>query len=135
LVSLAAKLQAVAYLEQTYEVSERRACRVLALHRRTKRRQSGQLAQPALIKRLHTLSAQYPRLGDRQLYHLLQGAHWRVSRETVRRLRQPGGRQVVKRTRKRRPVGQRTTTPIRPSIPTMSGVMIACMIRPPLDGG
>jgi hypothetical protein len=42
LVSLAVKRQAAVYLEQTYDVSERRACRVLALHRSTKRRQSGQ---------------------------------------------------------------------------------------------
>src|SRR5262249_47268139 len=117
LVSLAAKRQAAAYLEQTYNVSERRACRVLALHRSTKRRQSGQPAQMALMQRIHTLSERYPRFGYRKIYHLLKGEHWQVSRETVRRIRQREGLQVVKRMRKKRPMGVRTPTPTQAAYP------------------
>jgi transposase InsO family protein len=116
-VSLAAKRQAAAYLEQTYHVSERRACRVLALHRSTKRRQSGPEAERALVAHIHTLSERYPRFGYRKIYVLLKGEHWRVSRETVRRIRQHEGLQVIKKERKRRPLGVSTTTPTRATQP------------------
>src|SRR5262245_51959272 len=45
LVSLAAQCEAAAYLEQTHDVSERRAFRILALYRSTKRQQPGQRDQ------------------------------------------------------------------------------------------
>jgi len=105
------------YLEQTYAVSERRACRVLALHRSTKRRQSGQRDQAELIKRIHTLSEQYPRFGYQKLYHLLKAEQWGVNRETVRRIRKHEGLQVIKKTCKRHPVGASTTTPTRAAHP------------------
>src|SRR5438128_11733403 len=97
LVSLTAKRQAAVYLEQTYHVSERRACRLMALHRSTKRRQSGTQDQTELIHRIHTLSEQYPRFGYRKSYHLLQAEPWGVNRETVRRVRQHAGLQVSKK--------------------------------------
>lgn len=99
------------YLEQTYGVSERHACRVLSLHRSTKRRQSGSRDQIELLQRIPTLSERYPRFGYRQIYHLWKGEHWRVSRETVRRIRKQEGLQVIKQERKRRPRGTSTTTP------------------------
>jgi len=58
LVRLAAKRHAAAYLEQTDDVSERRACRVLALHRTPKRRQSGQRDSAALSKRIPSTARQ-----------------------------------------------------------------------------
>jgi putative transposase len=89
----------------------------LALHRSTKRRQLGTEAERELVARIHALSERYPRLGSRKLYALLKGEHWRVSRETVRRIRQREGLQVVQRTRKKRPVGVSTTTPTRAAHP------------------
>ena len=106
-VSLAAKRQVAAYLEQTHRVSERRACQVLVLHRSTKRRQPGGQEQEALLARIHALSERYP----------LKGEQWHVSRETVRRLRKREGLQVVKKARKRRPVGTSTTVPTRATHP------------------
>jgi putative transposase len=105
------------YLEQTYGVSERWVCRVLALHRSTKRRQSGLCEGHELVARIHALSERYPRLGYRKIYTLLKGEHWGVSRETVPRLPQWEGLQMVKRLRKQRPVGVRTTTPTRAAYP------------------
>jgi putative transposase len=90
---------------------------VLALHRSTKRRQPGMCEGHELVARLHTLSERYPRFGYRKIYTLLKGEHWRVSRETVRRLRQREGLQVVKRIRKKRPGGVSTTTPTRAAYP------------------
>ena len=102
-----------AYLEQTHGASERRVCRVLTLHRSTKRRQPGSPEQGALVARIHALSERYPRFGYRKIFALLKGEQWAVSRETVRRLRQREGLQVVKKARKRRPLCQSTTVPTR----------------------
>lgn len=113
MVSLAAKRRAAASLEQTHGVSERRACRVLSLYRSTKRRQPGQPERAALIARIYALSERYPRFGYRKIFALLKAEQWPVSRETVRRLRQREGLQVVKKARKRRPVGTNTAVPTR----------------------
>ena len=111
MVSLGAKRCAAGYLEQTHGVSERRACRVLSLERSTKRRQPGHTERTELVARLHALSERYPRFGYRKIYVLLKAEGWRVSRETVRRLRKHEGLQVVKKTRKQRPLGTSTTVP------------------------
>jgi putative transposase len=116
-VGLVAKRCAAAYLEQAHDVSERRACQVLVLHRSTKRRQPGHQGQEALVARIHVLSDRYPRFGYRKIFALLKGEQWPVSRETVRRLRKREGLQVVKKTRKRRPLGTGTTVPTRATHP------------------
>jgi hypothetical protein len=59
-VNLAAKRRAAASLEQTHGGSERRACRVLSMQRRTPRRQPGQPEREALVARMHVLSECYP---------------------------------------------------------------------------
>jgi transposase InsO family protein len=105
------------YLEQTHGASERRTCRVLGMHRSTKRWQPGHPEQRALVARIHALSERYPRFGYRKIFALLKGDQWAVSRETVRRLRQREGLQVVKKARKRRPLGKSTTVPTRALYP------------------
>ena len=117
MVSLAAKRSVATYLEQTHQVSERRACCVLSLHRSTKRRQPGQEERRALIARIQGLSERYPRFGYRKIFVLLKAEQWAVSRETVRRLRKREGLQVVKKGHKRRPVGTSTSTPTRAEHP------------------
>jgi transposase InsO family protein len=116
-VSLAAKRRAAASLEQTYGVSERRACRALSLPRSTKRRQPGQPEREALVAHLHVLSERYPRFGYRKIFALLKAEQWPVSHETGRRLRKRAGLQVVKKARKRRPVGTNTAVPTRAAHP------------------
>lgn len=59
------------------------------------------------------VSERYPRFGYHKIYHLLKAEHWGVNRETVRRMRKHEGLQVIKKERKRRPVGASTTTPTR----------------------
>jgi transposase InsO family protein len=70
-----------------------------------------------LVAHIHVLSERYPRFGYRKIYALLKSEHWRVSRETVRRLRQQEGLQVVQRIRKQRRVGVSTITPTRAAYP------------------
>jgi putative transposase len=116
-VSLAAKRHAAEYLEKTHRVSERRACEVLFLHRSTKRRQPGNQEQFELVSQIHVLSEKYPRMGYRKIYDLLKAEDWPVNRETVRLIRKREGLQVVKKQRKRRPLGVSTATPTRAEYP------------------
>jgi putative transposase len=90
-VSLAAMRQIATFLEQTHDVSERRACRILLRHHRTKRRQPGQYAQSLLMARIHALSERYPRFEYRKIYALRKAEQWHVRRETVQRLRKREG--------------------------------------------
>ena len=117
MVSLAAKRHAAEYLERTHHVSERRACKVLSLHRSTQRRRPGPQGQLELVSRIHALSQHYPRMGYRKIYDLLKAQDWPVNRETVRLIRKREGLQVVKKQRKRRPLGVSTTTPTRAEHP------------------
>ena len=91
MVSLAAKRRAACYPEDTYGVSERRVCGVLALPRSSKRRQPGHTAQLVLVERIHRLSERYPRFGYRKIYALLKAEQRCVSREMVRRIRKHEG--------------------------------------------
>lgn len=117
MVSLAAKRRAAASLEQTQGLSERRACRVLSLHRSTKRRQPGQPEREALVAHIHVLSERYPRFGYRKIIALLKAEQWAVSRETVCCHRKRERLQVVKKASKRRPVGTNTAVPTRAAHP------------------
>jgi len=107
MVSLAEKRRAAAHLVKVLEVSERRACRVLALARSTKRRSSGS-PNVELLARIHELSRAYPRFGYRKIFFRLKHAGWRVGRETVRLLRKREGLQVPQRQPKRRRRGTST---------------------------
>ncbi len=97
MVSLAAKRHAVGHLQRTHYVSERRACKVLSLHRSTQRRRPGQQEPLELVSRIHALSQHYPRMGYRKIYDLLKAQDWTVNRETVRLIRKRTGLQVVKK--------------------------------------
>jgi putative transposase len=51
------------------------------------------------------------------MFALLKREQWPVSRETMRRLRNREGLQVVKKARKRSPVGTSTAVPTRAAYP------------------
>ena len=105
MVSLAEKRQAVGYLQEGYQVSERRACRVLQLSRSSQRRRPGTPSQAALVQYIHDLSIRYPRFGYRKIAVLLRQAGWRVGRERVRFIRRQEGLQVVVKQKKKRNLG------------------------------
>jgi putative transposase len=116
-VSLSARRLAAAYLERSYAVSERRSCRVLELHRSTKRRRPGKDHDRVLVGRIHELSERFPRFGYRKIYARLKAKKVSVSRERVRLIRKREGLQVVQKQRRRRPLGVSTTTPTRAEYP------------------
>jgi len=117
MVSLAAKRHAASYLRDEYPVSERRACRVLDLPRSTKRRAPGSLEETALVKRIHELSAEYPRFGYRKVFEKLIREGVRVGRERVRLIRKREGIQVPQKQRKRCRAGKSTTDEYRALYP------------------
>jgi transposase InsO family protein len=100
----------VAELGQTFAVSQRRACRGLALHRSSVRslpRHSDEAV--ALAHRIEQLAAQYPRYGYRRIWAVLKRQGWAVNKKAVHRLWRHAGLKLAgprALPRPRRPSGQ-----------------------------
>ena len=63
------KKQMVAVLQESFPVSERRACRVLGFSRTTQRRNSPKREMDQrLVERLRTLAQERPRFGYRRIH-------------------------------------------------------------------
>ena len=73
-------------MQETWAVSERRACRVIEMSRRTKRYVSVRDPQDALRIRLRDLAASRVRYGYRRLCILLRREGWEVNHKRVFRL-------------------------------------------------
>lgn len=104
MVSLAVRRHAAVYLAKTYDISERRACQVMGMHRSTYRR-TPKPDKTMSMTAIHRLSEGYPRFGYRKIYTLLRNSGTRISRETVRRIRKREGLQVSVKQRKKRLTG------------------------------
>ncbi len=68
MVTPAAHRQAAAHLQSTYEMSERRACRVLGVHRTSVRYQAIKAPDTELRERLRSLAQERRRFGYRRLH-------------------------------------------------------------------
>lgn len=67
-----------------HAITQRRACRLLALHRSTCRYSvAGQQEDQALIAKLKQLALKYPRFGYLRLHKLLQRAGWAINHKRV----------------------------------------------------
>ncbi len=74
-------------VRQTFDVSKRRACRVLGQHRSTQRRvPQGRADEDRLGADMIELTRQYGRYGYRRIAALLRDAGWTVSDGRVERL-------------------------------------------------
>ena len=82
----AAHREAAAYLQTTYEMSERRACRVLGLDRTSVRYQATRPDDGALRERLKALANERRRFGYRRLHVLLRREGHAVNKKRVQRL-------------------------------------------------
>jgi len=109
-VGLPVRREMARYLQQEYQVSERRSCKVLRIARSTQRRQAGH-RHAELIKRLIELSEQHPRYGYRKVWKLLRNEGYVISRERTRLLRRQEGLQVRKKLKKQRRSGTSTGLP------------------------
>jgi putative transposase len=94
----------VEYLRTGFGVSERRACRVIAIDRASYRyrRVGDSPAQAALRVRLRDLSATRTRYGYRRLHVLLRREGWKVNHKRVYRLYRQEGLSLRSKPRKKR---------------------------------
>lgn len=104
-MSLAEKRRAAQHLQEIFQVSERRACRVVDLNRSTMRNRSIKKEAQALITRICELSEKYPRFGYRKIFYKLKEEGWHVGRERVRLMRRVQGLQVIRKQKRRRLLG------------------------------
>ena len=89
------------YLEDQYGVSERRACRLVGVHRSTRRYRAKRKDDGALRTRLRELATERPRFGYRRLQVLLRREGYRVNHKRIHRLYRAEGLAVRRRPRKR----------------------------------
>jgi putative transposase len=105
-VTAAQRRQAVRQLQETFGVSQRRACRVLGQPRSTQR-QTPKTSQEEerLVRRMLELVRKHPRWGYRRITVLLRREGWRVNRKRVYRLWRQQGLKVPRKQRKKRRLG------------------------------
>ena len=96
------------YLKGTYELSERKACQVMSIHRSTYRHRGIRQAVDPVTTEVVRLSERYPYWGYRKIYNLVDRDRLPVGRERVRLIRRREGLQVRKNRKKRRVLGQST---------------------------
>lgn len=108
MVTPAAHREAAGYLQQTYEMSQRRACRVIDGDRASVRYQARRPDDGELRERLKALAQERRRFGYRRLHVLLRREGHAVNKKRVQRLyreerlmvRQRGGRKRAMGTRR-----------------------------------
>jgi putative transposase len=96
------KRRAAGHLVKTHGISERRACRVLRLHRSVARYRSvSQRDDGPLEARLKALAQQYPRYGYLMLHHLIRAEGLVINRKRTYRIYTALGLQVRTKRRKK----------------------------------
>ncbi|MBK8158767.1 MAG: IS3 family transposase [Rhodospirillaceae bacterium] len=107
MVRPAAKREAVAFLKGRFQISERRACSVIAADRKMIRYCSRRPPEPALRARLRDLANERRRFGYRRLFILLRQEGEASGINRIYRLYREEGLTVRKRRARRRAVGIR----------------------------
>lgn len=112
MVTPAAKREAVAHLCALLDVSERRACRVIAADRTTIRYRSQRADDGALREKLRVLAQERRRFGYRRLHILLRRDGVTINRKKTQRLYREEGLTVRRRKGRKRAVGARMLPPV-----------------------
>src|ERR1700742_1505183 len=108
----AARREAVAHLCRSYEVSQRRACSVLAVDRSGVRYRSSRPDDGAIRTRLRELASIRRRFGYRRLHVLLRLEGTQMNHKKLRRLYREERLQVRRRGGRKRALGTRAPTGI-----------------------
>src|SRR6185295_4433751 len=112
MVRPAKRREAVRYVQQTFGLSERRACRALGVARATQRYKSRR-GSDEVLPRMRELAAERPRAGYRTLGRLLRRGGLCVNHKRVYRLyRQEGLSLRVKRRRRLAALPRQTPPPV-----------------------
>jgi HTH-like domain len=107
MVTPAARRQAAAYLKTAFEMSERRACRVIEADRTSVRYQATRPNDGALRDRLKALAQERRRFGYRRLHVLLGREGHAVNRKRVQRILREERLTVRRRGGRKRAIGTR----------------------------
>ena len=107
MVTPAAHREAAAHLQSAYEMSERRACRVLGVDRASIRYQASKPDDTELRDRLKALAVERRRFGYRRLHVLLRREGHAVNRKRVQRLYREEKLTVRRRGGRKRAMGTR----------------------------
>src|SRR5277367_3426374 len=107
MVTPAAHREAAAYLQQTYEMSQRRACRVIGADRTSMRYQARRADDGELRERLKALAQERRRFGYRRLHVLLRREGHAVNKKRVQRLYREERLTVRRRGGRKRALGTR----------------------------
>ncbi len=107
MVTPAARREAARYQRQAYEMSERRACRVIGTDRASVRYQGVRPSDDALRERLKALAEERRRFGYRRLYVLLRREGHPVNKKRVQRLYREERLTVRRRGGRKRAMGTR----------------------------
>ena len=106
MVGPARKREAITHVEEVLEVSERRACAVIAQPRSTQRYHGRRCRKDAaLAAELRRISAAHPRAGYRMATALLRRAGMEINAKRVQRLWRREGLKVPRHQRKRQRLG------------------------------
>lgn len=98
--------EAVNHIQQSFEVGERRACRIMNQPRSTQRYKPKQPEQDKeLIAELHRLACANPRAGYRSVTRLLRREGWKVNQKRVHRLWKQEGLKIHPRPARKRARG------------------------------
>jgi putative transposase len=107
MVTPASRREAVAHLEATHGMSERRACRVAGVDRASVRYRATRPDDGELRARLKALAHERRRFGYRRLHILLRREGWTVNRKRVQRIYREERLMVRKRGGRKRALGMR----------------------------
>ncbi len=102
MVSAASRREAARYLQESYQVSERRAGRLLLLSNSSLRYRSRRPTAEELRQRLRELAVERPRYGYQRLCILLRREGWAVNHKRIYRLYSEEGLKLRKRRRRAR---------------------------------
>lgn len=112
MVTPAAKREAVLHLQALLDVSQRRACRVIAADRTSMRYRSRRGDDTELREKLRALAQERRRFGYRRLHILLRRDGIMINRKKTQRLYREEGLTVRRRKGRKRAVGTRTRPPV-----------------------
>ena len=105
-MTAAQRRQMVRHLQETFGVSQRRACRLLGQPRSTQRQTpKTNQEEGRLVTRMLELVRKHPRFGYRRICALLRREGWRVNRKRIHRLWRKQGLKVPRKQRKKRRLG------------------------------
>ena len=102
MVRPAERREAVDYLEDQYQVSERHSCRVLKMFRSAYRRQPTRDEQAFLRMRIKEIASVRIRYGYRRIHILLKREGWNINRKRVYRLYKDAGLNLRSKSRRKR---------------------------------